>query len=382
MDSGFRIGRILGIPIHLHPTWFLVFLLVVLQLWGQFAAEYPAIEPAWRVGIALVTSALLFGSILMHELGHSVVALHHGVSVRSITLFIFGGLAFMEREPDTPRAELEIAVAGPAVNFLLFAVFFGLAGFFDAGEPGRAVFQWLAVLNLGVALFNLLPGFPLDGGRVLRALLWARGRKPAQATRFAARIGQIIAYGLVGLGLVVAWADLVSGLWLAFIGWFILTASVAHRRQAAFEISLRGLAARDVMTDRVPTVPSTLSVARFAREHLLRGDRWAIVLSGDTPRGLISRTDVKRLPTENWESTRVVEIVTPMEKVVMATPDLPVSEVLRLLTEKQANQVPIVDGGRIVGAVTLQNLLQAIEVRAPEPLQAEDGTPTRAGPAA
>jgi Zn-dependent protease/predicted transcriptional regulator len=379
MDSGFRIGRILGIPIHLHPTWFLVFLLVVLQLWGYLANEYPSIAPAWRVGIALVASGLLFGSILMHELGHSVVALHHGVAVRSITLFIFGGLAWMEREPDSPRAELEIALAGPAVNFLLFGLFGGLAGAFGAGSPGMAVFQWLAVLNLAVALFNLLPGFPLDGGRVLRAVLWARGRQPAQATRLAARIGQGIAYALVGLGAAVAFADLASGLWLAFIGWFILTASVAYRRQATFEISLRGLVARDAMTPRVPTVEAGLPVARFARDHLLRGDRWAIVLSGGEPCGLVSRTDVKNLPPERWETTRVEEIATPMASVTVAPPEMPLAEVLRLLSGRHANQVPIVDGGRILGAVTLQNLLQAIEVRVPEPAPAGRGTAAAQG---
>ena len=379
MDSGIRIGRILGIPIHLHPSWFLVFLLVLLQLWRQLVAEYPAVEPAWRIGIALVTSGLLFGSILMHELGHSVVALRHRVAVRSITLFIFGGLAFMEREPDNPRAELEIALAGPAVNFCLFAVFGGLAGLFGPGEPGMAVFQWLAALNLAVALFNLLPGFPLDGGRVLRAILWARGRQPAQATRYAARIGQLIAYTLVALGVIVVFTDVVSGIWLALIGGFILTASVAHRRQATFEISLRGLVARDVMTDRVPMVDASLSVARFAREQLLRGDRWAMVLAGGEPRGLISRTDVKRLAPELWESTRVVEIATPIAEVVMATPDLPVAEVMRLLTERPANQIPIVEGTRMLGVVTLQNLLHAIETRCPEPLRPDATAPAPEG---
>jgi Zn-dependent protease/predicted transcriptional regulator len=379
MDSGLHIGRILGIPIRLHPTWFLVFLLVVLQLWGHLASQYPSIAPAWRIAIALVTSGLLFGSVLMHELGHSIVALHYGVAVRSITLFIFGGVAWMDQEPDSPRAELRIALAGPAVNFALAPLFFGLAGLFGLGEPGMAIFRWLGALNLGVALFNLLPGFPLDGGRVLRALLWARGREPAQATRMAARIGQAIAYGLVGMGAAVAFADLASGLWLAFIGWFILTASVAYRRQASFEISLRGLVARDVMTPHVPTVEAGLSVARFAKEHLLRGERWAIVLSGGAPRGLVSRTDVKGLDPERWESTRIEEIATPIEEVATAGPEQPVTEVMHLLSGRRTNQIPIVEGGRILGAVTLQNLVQAIEIRTPPPLQADGGTPAARG---
>jgi len=365
MDSGLRIGRIFGIPIHLHPTWFLVFLLVVLQLWGYLAAEYVGMAAVWRVAIVLVTSVLLFGSILLHELGHSVVALRHGVAVRSITLFIFGGLAWMEREADTPRAELEIALAGPAVNFVLFGLFAALAGSFDPGSPGLALFQWLAAINLAVALFNLLPGFPLDGGRVLRAVLWARGRSPSQATRYAARIGQAIAYGLIALGVVVAFADVVSGIWLAFIGWFILTASVAHRRRASFEISLRGLVARDVMSPRVPTVEATLPVSQFVREQLLSGDRWALVLANGDPRGLVSRSDVRSLPEARWEETSVGEIATPMEALVVAPPELPLVDVLRLLADRPANQVPVVEGARILGAVTRQDLLRAIEVQVP-----------------
>lgn len=373
MDSGLRIGRILGIPIHLHPTWFVVFLLVVLQLWAHLGREYADIAPAGRVGVVLATAGLLFGSVLMHEVGHSIVALRHGVAVRSITLFIFGGLAWMEREADRPRAELEIALAGPAVNLALFALFAGLAGLFDPTEPGLAIFQWLAVLNLGVALFNLLPGFPLDGGRVLRALLWARGRRPAQATRYAARVGQIIAYALIACGIVVAFVDALAGLWLAFIGWFVLVGSAAHRRQAAFEISLGGLTARDVMTDRVPTVEAGLPVGRFARDPLLGGDRWAIVLDGDRPLGLVSRTDLKRLAPELWDATRVEEIATPMADVVVATPDQPVAELLRLLGERRADQLPVVEGGRVCGAVRLQDLLEAIEVRTPGPTPPSGG---------
>jgi Zn-dependent protease len=363
MDSGIRIGRILGIPIHLHPTWFLVFLLVAFGLWSHLAATYPAIAPAWRVATALVTSALLFGSILTHELGHSVLALRHGVAVRSSTLFIFGGVATMEREPDSPLAELQIAVAGPATSAALGAAFAGLAALFEAGSIGMATFQWLAALNVGVAVFNLLPGFPLDGGRVLRAFLWWRGRDVNAATRVAAQVGQGIAYGLIALGLLAATRDLVSGLWLAFIGWFVLTASLAHQRQAAIELSLRGLVARDVMTPRVPTVEADLPVGTFARDYVLRGDRWAIVLQAGVPRGLVSRTDVKRVPPGRWESTTVGQIATPLEKVVMASPDLPLSDVLRLLSERQTNQIPVVQGAMILGAVTRQNLLQAIEIR-------------------
>ncbi|NNL64861.1 MAG: site-2 protease family protein [Myxococcales bacterium] len=361
MDSGLRIGRIFGIPVHLHPTWFVVFLLVVVGLWNQLGSEYPALSIFWRVGAVLLTTALLFGSVLLHEVGHCVLALHHRVGVRSISLFIFGGVAWMEQEANDPRAEFRIAVAGPAVSGLLGGVFLAIAGLFEPGSPGMALFRWLGVLNLGIAVFNLLPGFPLDGGRVLRAVLWARGRDPQAATRSAARVGQGIAYGLVALGALLAWENPVSGLWLAFIGWFVLTASIAHRRQASVEIALRGLVARDVMTADVPTVDAATPVARFADEQILHGDRWAIVVAGGQPRGLVTRTDVKRLPSAHWQTMTVAEIATPIDQVAMASPDLPLANVLHLFSQQRTNQIPIIEGAHITGFITRQDLLQALE---------------------
>lgn len=363
LDSGIRVARIFGIPVHLHPTWFLVFLLVVLGLWNHLEADYPAVGPVWRMVTALTTAALLFGSVLMHELGHSLLALRHRVAVRSITLFIFGGVAWMEREPDSPRAELEIAVAGPAASALLGVAFGVFSGLFAEQTLGLAIFQWLTTINISIAVFNLLPGFPMDGGRVLRALLWLRDGDPARATRVAARVGQGIAYGMVGLGALLALQGLFGGIWLAFIGWFVLSASGATRRQAALELSLRGLRARDLMKPELETLDASTPVGVFAREFVMRGERWAIVMRNGQPQGLVTLTDVRRLAPEAWDSTPVEQVATPLDQVVMVSQDVPAREVLRLLSEHQTNQIPILDGETIIGAVTRQNVLQAIEIR-------------------
>ncbi len=361
IEPGLRIGRVLGIPIHLHPTWFVVFVLVVFGLWSQLAATQPGLSIFWRGAFSAITAGLVFGSILMHEIGHSVVALRHGVRVRSIVLFVFGGVAWMENPAISPRSEFQIAAAGPAVSGAIGALFAALTFLFPPGSVGESTFESLALLNVGVALFNLLPGYPLDGGRVLRALLWANGRDPSQATGIAARVGQWIAYGLIAIGAVVAFRAPVQGLWFAFIGWFVLTASIDHRRRAGLEIELRGIVARDLMTPRVPTVEGSLTVAAFADDHVLRGERWAVVLDHGRPVGLVSRADLDAVPRSRWAQTPVGSITTPMDRVILASPDLAAVDVLHLFSQHRTNQIPIMDGSMIVGAITRQGLLEAIE---------------------
>jgi Zn-dependent protease len=366
MGGGLRIGRILGIPIFLHPTWFIVFLLVTLGLGGQLAGEHPHWRGLLRWLVAGGTSLLFFGSILLHELGHSVLARRHRVAVRSITLFVFGGVALMERDPDSPRAEFEIAIAGPLVSALLALGFTLLArGLPEASAPA-SLLDWLVRINLGIALFNLLPGFPLDGGRVLRSILWARGGDALRATRLAAGAGQAIAYGFIGMGAVyvLASGDF-SGLWLAFVGWFVLQASGATIRQAGIESSLRGLLARDVLSPDVAHIEASASVGRFARDLVLRGRRWALV-QDEAARvlGIVSLSDVKRVSPGAWDTTPVREVATPAARLLTASLHTPVRELLQVMSTRDVNQIPIVEGSRIVGAVTRETLVHAIEMRA------------------
>ncbi|MCC6640080.1 MAG: site-2 protease family protein [Deltaproteobacteria bacterium] len=365
MDGGIAIGRVLGIRVYLHPTWFVVFFLVTITLSSALGQEHAEWSGTLRTLLAGGTAALFFCAIFLHELGHSLLALRHGVGVRSITLFIFGGVAVMEKEPATPRAEFEIAIAGPIVSALLALAFTWLAGAAGADTPVGSMLGWLSWINFILAAFNLLPGFPLDGGRILRALLWARSRDFQRATRVAANVGQWIAYGFIGLGAaqVLFYGNLVGGLWQAFIGWFLLSASGATVRQAAIEHSLAGLLARDVMNPDVPRVQAGISVGSFARDLVMRGRRWALVEEAGRTAGLITLSDVKRVDPEQWETTPVGRVATPIEAVVTATPTQPVREVLTAIGAKNVNQIPVVEDGTVLGAVTRDTLVRAIELR-------------------
>jgi Zn-dependent protease/predicted transcriptional regulator len=362
MIGGIRIGRIFGIPIYLHPTWFLVFLLVTWALTARLQSEHADWSTAAQLLAASLTSALFFLSILLHELGHSVLALRHRVPVRSITLFIFGGVALMEREPESSGAELQIAIAGPIVSALLALGFSGLAHVAGSDSLLGSLAGWLAFINAGVALFNLLPGYPLDGGRVLRAFLWARTGDRDRATRVAANAGQWMAYAFIAFGALQVFHGDIGGLWIAFIGWFLLSAATATIRQAAVDASLSRLRARDLMSEDVPRIPADTSVARFARDLVMRGRRWALVEHAGAPVGLISLTDVRRVPAEAWDTTLVGQIATPIDAVLTAPLDSPVRDLLRTMATRKVNQIPILEGGRILGAVTREALVQAIEM--------------------
>jgi Zn-dependent protease len=364
MGGGIPIGRLFGIPITLHATWFVVFLLVALSLNADLVELAPGDALPGRWLAAGGTALIFFASILLHELGHGVVALRHRVPVRSITLFIFGGVAVMEREPETPRAEFEIAAAGPLTSALLALFFSLLARAFPAHSVAATMLGWLSAINGMVVVFNLLPGFPLDGGRMLRAFLWSRRGDIAQATQVAGRAGRNLAYGFIALGALLALsARAFSGLWLAFIGWFLLVASRASMRQAAVDASLRGLRARDAMSPDVVWIDGSAPVGVFARELVVSGRRWALVGEPQEILGIATLADAERLERDQWEQTPVAEIATPAHRVASAAPGDPLREVLALMGTRQVNQIPVVESGRVLGAVTRDGLAQAIQMR-------------------
>ncbi len=368
MDGGIPLGRVLGIPVYLHPTWFVVFFLVTITLSSTLGQQHPDWSGVLRTLLAGSTALLFFASIFLHELGHSVLAMRHKVGVRSITLFIFGGVAVMEKEPPTPRAEFEIAIAGPVVSALLALGFSLLSDAASEATRMGSMLGWLAFINFIIAAFNLLPGFPLDGGRVLRAFLWARSGSFDRATRVAANVGQWIAYTFIGIGAaqILFFGNLIGGLWQAFIGWFLLSASGATVRQAAIERSLAGLLARDVMNPDVPRVHAGISVGSFARDLVMRGRRWALVEEAGRTSGIITLSDVKRVPPEEWDTTPVGRVATPVASLVTATPTQPVREVLTAIGTRNVNQIPVVDGDHVLGAVTRDTLVRAIELRGGE----------------
>ena len=366
MRTPLTLGKIAGISIRVHSSWFLVVALVTWSLaGGYYPQEYPGWGTAayWSVGV--ITAILFFASVLSHELGHSVVALREGVPVRSITLFIFGGVAQIGREPPTAGAEFRIAIAGPLTSL-------GLAGIFNllklaiASNPILAApVTYLGRINLMLALFNLTPGFPLDGGRVLRAILWGLGRSFRKATRWASAIGQGVAFLFILFGMSQMFlGDFLNGLWIAFIGWFLNNAAESSYRQIALRDRLVGVAARDVMAQECPTVSGGLRLDRLVDGHILNtGRRCFFVIKNGELQGLITLHNVKRTPRDRWHAVTVRQVMTPVDAVFWARPDEDVWALLQRMDEADVNQVPVMDDGRLVGMITREHLLRYIRIR-------------------
>lgn len=360
--SGIRVGRILGIPIYLHASWFIIFTLITLSLATQFADQHPLWTRAqhWTAGI--LTSLLFFGSVLFHEMAHSVVAMRYRIPVSSITLFVFGGVARIGREPSSPRQEFYIAAAGPASSYVLGGAFYLLTQMAGTDELVGALAGWLMQINLMLATFNLIPGFPLDGGRILRSLVWGVTGSFTRATRFASYGGQAFAYLMILLGI---WQALtgnwVSGLWLAFIGWFLLTAAQESYAQVAIRNTLRGLRASDIMSPELPTVPRDLSLEDYAHELLRTGRRCHLVLGNGELAGLMNVHLLNQHPREEWASTSVQAAMLPRARIQWAAPEQPLVALLERMQNEDINQMPVVAEGRVVGMVTRESILRVIQ---------------------
>jgi len=363
-SSGFRLGRIFGIPIYLHASWFIIFVLITLSLSVYFAHLNPHWTRAqhWTVGIA--TSLLFFGSVLFHELAHSVVALRYRIPVMSITLFVFGGIARIGREPSSAKQEFNIAVAGPISSYLLAVGFYALARALVGVEMLVALATWLAQINFLLATFNLIPGFPLDGGRILRSVVWAWKRDYARATRVAARGGQIFAYLLIFIGIWQALGgNFVGGLWLAFIGWFLLTAAQESYAQVAMRRMLEGLRAADIMSPEVPTISRDLSLEDFVRELFRTGRRCHLVVSDGHLVGMMDVHQLNRIPREEWATTSVQTAMLPPGKIHWVRPEQPLLSILERMQSEDVNQMPVVDGERIIGVVSRDSILRVLQNR-------------------
>jgi Zn-dependent protease len=362
--SGMRIGRILGIPIYLHPSWFIIFALITFSLATQFASQHPHWTKAQHWSVGILTSLLFFGSVVFHELAHSVVAQHYRIPVVSITLFVFGGLARIGREPESARQEFNIAVAGPFSSYLLAVGFWLLTRVFPSGEMLGALAIWLAQINLALATFNLVPGFPLDGGRILRALVWGVTGDYTRATRFASRGGQLLAYLMIVFGV---WQSLtgsfVSGLWLAFIGWFLLTAAQESYAQVAIRAALQGLRAGDIMSQELPTISRAISLEDYGHEILRTGRRCHLVVADGELQGLMTVHALNSVPREDWATTSVQAAMLPREKIHWAARDEPVLGLLERMQSEDVNQIPVVENGHVVGIVTRESILRVIQTR-------------------
>jgi Zn-dependent protease/predicted transcriptional regulator len=375
---GLLIGRILGIPIYLNASWVFVFALITYTLKMQFAQDNPKWNPTqdWTIGI--LTSLLFFSSVLFHELSHSVVAQHYKIRVVSITLFIFGGVARIERDPSKAVQEFNIAIAGPLASGLLAGIFYGLLQASPSSPMLAAPATWLYRTNAWLAILNLLPGFPLDGGRIFRAIIWGATKNFSRATRIAGASGKLIAYAMILVGAYGAFNGYVTnGLWLAFIGWFLLNAAQESVAQIAIRETLSGLHAADVMSHEVPTVPREISLEEYGHEVLRTGRRCHLVVTQERLIGMMNVHTLNSVPREEWANTSVQAVMIPREKVLWATPDEPLLGLLERLLTADVNQMPVVggaesDAAQIIGMVTRDSILRVMRTRAElGPLTAE-----------
>lgn len=361
-----KLTTIRGIEVGIHYSWFIIFFLITFSLTTRFAGQHPHWTPAEHYAIGLATSLLFFGSILVHELAHSFVALAKRIPVRSITLFVFGGVAQIGREPDRPATEFQIAIAGPIASFVLALAFGGLAAATgDRFEHLSALAGWLAQINLVLAVFNLVPGFPLDGGRIFRAALWHLTGSLTRATRIAARSGQGVGYAFIFLGIFIGFTvNWFSGLWLAFIGWFLLNAAQESVFQVSIRSALSALTAGDVMARDCPTVGGRMSLDHLVENYILRtGQRCFLVADDSRLEGLVTLHQVKAVPRERWSQTPVNTAMTPFAGLRVVAPGTSALDVMRVMEGEDVNQVPVLEGGRILGLITRDHLLRVLHAQ-------------------
>jgi Zn-dependent protease/CBS domain-containing protein len=360
-SKGIPLGRILNIPIGLDFSWFLIFVLIT---WSLAASYFPSEFKNWPVVeywvIGAITSLMLFASVLLHELGHSVVALHYKIPVRSITLFIFGGVAQIGAEPPNAIAEFWIAIAGPFVSFSLALVFGILQTIFTGIAPILALAKYLAYINGLLGAFNLIPGFPLDGGRVFRAIVWGITKSFRRATIIAASVGRLIAFLFIIFGV---WqmftGNLFNGLWIAFIGWFLESAANAEAQQQAIHDTLAGHNVGQAMSRNYTIISGDTTIQRLADQHILgEGRRFFLVEDHDDGNvtGLLTLHSIKSIPRENWANITASQAMIPINGVQVVRPDTEMWNAIEMMDHEGVNQLPVMEDGKIEGILSRESI--------------------------
>ncbi|KPK71247.1 MAG: hypothetical protein AMJ84_06475 [Acidithiobacillales bacterium SM23_46] len=359
-------GSVLGIPVYVDYSWLIIFVLITSTISQEYVRSHPAWQPSQHVLAGVVTSLLFFMCVFLHEMGHSLVARVFGIPVLSITLFLFGGVAQIRREPRKPAHEFLIAIAGPLTSGALSVVFFILS-LITATVVNLPIVSsicfWLAGINLMLAIFNMIPGFPLDGGRVLRAIVWAVSGRFEGATRIAAGIGSFIAYFFIAMGiyLAITYKPFIHGLWIAFIGWFLLTAARSSLVQLVTRRAFAGLRVRDIMEQIPQRVSPAMSVQALVDGPILQhGLRSFVVEDGGVLRGLVTLHEIKATPRQQWENTPLQSIMVPARDLVVVDPHASLQAVTETMDERSINQMPVVDGNRVIGIMTRERLLRVL----------------------
>ncbi len=369
MFPSFQIATLAGIPLRVNISWFIIFALVTLSLIvGQFPSAYPNWEQSAYIGVGLATSMLFFASVIAHELAHSLVARKLGVPVRNITLFIFGGVAQITRDVPMPSGELLMAAAGPMCSFVLSALFaVGWLITRPISEPAAALTGWLAWINLSLGIFNLLPGFPMDGGRVLRSILWWSTGNHRMATRIALLVGQAVALLFIigGIALVLrAPGASFNGIWIAFIGWFLHQAASNSSRQNNFRNALQGYTVRNLMNADVAHVTPQTTLNDFMQNDVSSSDRgWYLATEGSMLKGLVNVSSLTKVAQKRWGTATVAEVMTPAQDIPVVHPDTDILIATEMMEDQRARELLVVEEGELRGVVTQGALFRLAQIR-------------------
>jgi Zn-dependent protease/predicted transcriptional regulator len=367
-----KLGRIAGISIGLHYSWFIIAILIALSL----AQHFRTVMPPWTTAVvwtaALITSLLFFAALLLHELAHSLLAKARGLRVRGITLFALGGVSQIESEASDPKSEFSIAIAGPIASIAIGLVLLGtawLGGWLPGIEPTTPVISvlvWLGYINIALAAFNMIPGYPLDGGRVLRAVIWWITHNADRSTRKAAQAGQAVAFIFILLGLFRFFVGAsFGGLWLAFIGWFLHDASRASYVQVELIAGLRDRRVADIMDHVCPTVEGHLTLQDFVDDYVFRtGRRCFVVVQNGRVTGLITPHEVRTVDRASWSQTSVQSVMRPLGQLRTVTPDTPAVQALELMSREDINQLPVVSDGHLEGIFSRGHVLNFLRAHA------------------
>ncbi len=386
MGNGIRLGKLFGISIVVDRSWLFIFVLVTWNLASFLGIAQPAWPALAAWAVAVIAALLFFTSVLAHELAHSLMARSRGMPVHNITLFMFGGVSNLQREPESARDEFATAVVGPltsiAIGLALALVAAATAGPLTGQAtnllaavrrfgPFTFLLLWLGSVNIMLGVFNLIPGFPLDGGRVLRSILWAASGNLVRATKWATAVGRLVAWLLIlagismtfGVRLPIFGTGVIAGLWLAFIGWFLNGAASQSYQQVLIRDVLDGVPVSRMMRLDPPTVTEDVTVSSLAYDHIMQADDRAFpVMSGDSMLGIVSVEDLRKVPRDRWDHTTVVQIMTRADRLATIAPDDEAMEALTRLAQRDVRQLPVLKDGRLVGLLRRSDLLRWLQM--------------------
>jgi Zn-dependent protease/CBS domain-containing protein len=354
------LGRILGIPIRLDYSWFLIFALIT---WTMAVGYYPAEFKNWPTAqywiAGAVTAIMLFVSVLLHELGHSVVAIHYKIPVRSITLFIFGGVSLIGAEPPSAAAGFWLSIVGPLVSFALAALFSQLQHLFTGVAPLLALTKYLVYINIALGLFNLIPGLPLDGGGIFRSIVWGITHSMRRATLIASNVGRFIAYLFILFGV---WqmfiGNFMNGLWIAFIGWFLESAARGQAQQQTLQDLLAGRKVSQAMNPHYATIPASTTLQQMVDNHILGvGQRTFLVKEGEHVIGLLTLHHIKEIPRSQWPATTAAQALIPVTQMKRVQPDEDLWAALEKMDRDGVNQLPVMSNGEVLGMLSREDVV-------------------------